>query len=111
MPQTSTDTELLRRYSSSGDEIAFRALAERHAGLVYHTALRCTSEPELASDVCQSVFLLLSQKASRIDAAGGLAGWLHRTAVFHARNASRKEARRRRALQATSRVVASRACS
>lgn len=93
-----TDDELLKRFTADGDEAAFRTLAGRHTGLVYHTALRSTADPEIAREVCQSVFLLLAQKSARLDASGGLAGWLHRTATLQARNARRGESRRQRAL-------------
>ncbi|MES2709444.1 MAG: RNA polymerase sigma factor [Verrucomicrobiota bacterium] len=95
-----TDAELLKRFTADGDEAAFRALAGRHSGLVYHTALRSTADPETAREVCQSVLLLLAQKSARLDASRGLAGWLHRTATLQARNARRGESRRQRALLA-----------
>jgi len=82
---TEPDSDLLRRYTASRDEAAFRALAARYSGLVYHTALRITADAELARDVCQAVFLALARKASRLHADGGIAGWLHRAAVLEAR--------------------------
>ncbi len=96
---TESDSELLRRFTDLGDEQAFCALARRYSGLVYHTALRSTGDAELARDVCQAVFLALARKAKHLDAArGGLAGWLHRAAVFEASNACKRERRRQRAL-------------
>ncbi|RYD26760.1 MAG: sigma-70 family RNA polymerase sigma factor, partial [Verrucomicrobiaceae bacterium] len=95
---TMTDAELLKRFTADGDETAFRTLAGRHSGLVYHTALRSTADPETAREVCQSVFLLLAQKSARLDASQGLAGWLHRTATLQARNARRGESRRQHTL-------------
>ena len=95
-----TDAELLHRFASQQDEAAFRALADRYAGLVYHTAWRCTSDAELSREVSQSVFTLLAQKAARLDAGQGLAGWLHRTATLAAHNARRRETRRLRAMHA-----------
>jgi RNA polymerase sigma factor (sigma-70 family) len=99
-PDTAMDAELLRRFTQRGDHAAFRALAERYSGLVYHTALRSTGDVELARDVCQGVFLVLARKAARLDASGGLAGWLHRAAVLEARGVGHREHRRREALRA-----------
>jgi RNA polymerase sigma factor (sigma-70 family) len=97
---TMTDAELLHRFASQQDEDAFRALVDRYTGLVFHTAWRCTSDAELSREVSQSVFTLLAQKAARLDAGQGLAGWLHRTATMAARNARRRETRRLRAMNA-----------
>jgi hypothetical protein len=48
---TMTDSELLSRFSEKDDEAAFRILAERYAGLIYHTALRRAGDPELAREI------------------------------------------------------------
>ncbi len=93
-----TDAELLEEYRARNDGQAFRVLMTRHAGLVYHTALRHTGDPETARDVSQMVFSLLARKASRLRGGEGLAGWLHRAAVFQARNEARAEGRHRRVL-------------
>ena len=95
-----TDAELLHQFTSRQDEAAFRALVDRYTGLVYHTAWRCTSDAELSRELSQSVFTLLAQKAARLDAGQGLAGWLHRTATLAAHNARRRETRRLRAMNA-----------
>lgn len=103
-PPAMSDDELLKRFLSGQDESAFRSLAQRHAGLVYHAALRVTRDPEAAREVSQAVFLLLARKAGKLTAVtgGGLAVWLHRAATLQARNAARGELRRQHALRAFS---------
>ncbi len=64
-----TDGQLLERFATRrGDaaESAFAALVERHAGVVYSSALRQTRNRQHAEDVTQAVFLILSQKAAAI---------------------------------------------
>ena len=95
-----TDSDLLHRFCAQGDESAFRELTLRHAGLIYHTALRRTGDPEVACEITQTVFCLLAQKARALRGGGSLAGWLHRVATLQARNAVRKESRRLRVMTA-----------
>jgi RNA polymerase sigma factor (sigma-70 family) len=90
------ELELLRRFASGGDEKAFEALVERHAGLVRGVAQRRVSDPHLAEEVTQAVFLLLARKAGGIREA--LGGWLYKAAFLEAGNALRKSARYRRKL-------------
>lgn len=44
---TDSDQALLQSYASHRDEAAFRALANRHLGLVFHTALRRTHNRQI----------------------------------------------------------------
>lgn len=78
------DHTLLRRHAESGDEAAFRALIERHLGLVYHAALRqLGGDAHRARDAVQTVFTDLSRKAPSLSRRPVvLAGWLH-TATRH----------------------------
>ncbi len=92
-----TDAALLMRYAADGDPDAFRALIERHAGLVYGTALRITGSSHDAEDVAQECFLQLARRAASITST--VAGWLHATAtnraISHLRS-SRSRARHER---------------
>lgn len=90
------ELELLRRFASTGDQKAFEALVERHAGLVRGVALRRLSDPHLAEEVTQSVFVLLARKAGGIREC--LGGWLYKAAFLEAGNALRKSERYRRKL-------------
>lgn len=101
MGENPTDTELLERFAVSGDERAFREIAARYAGLVFHTARRCLGGDSLADDVAQQVFADLARKAGKVARSGGaLPAWLHRAAVLEARAIARSEARHQRRKEA-----------
>jgi RNA polymerase sigma factor (sigma-70 family) len=95
------DAELLRRYGQGHDEDAFRALVERHCGLVFATALRLLGgDSHLAKDVSQIVFTDLARKARggllRLPATREvLSGWLYTSTCFAAAKMVRGEQRRR----------------
>jgi RNA polymerase sigma factor (sigma-70 family) len=88
------DSQLLRQYASLHSEEAFRALADRYAGLVYHAALRQTGNPDLADEVTQAVFIALARKAGRIPVQTVLSGWLFQATRFAVLKLVRAEARR-----------------
>lgn len=102
-----SDVQLLRDYAEGGHEAAFRELVERYAGLVYAGALRQVASPDLARDIAQSVFTDLARKARLLaeQTAGDrpLAGWLHRStryaALNHGRDARRRIANERQAME------------
>jgi RNA polymerase sigma factor (sigma-70 family) len=89
-----TDAALLQSYARSGDPEAFRQLVERHAGMVYGTALRITANPHDAEDVAQECFLQLARNAAK--AARAVPAWLHRAAHNRALNVVRDRATRAR---------------
>ncbi len=88
------DLALLRAYADRGAEDAFRTVVERNLGLVYSSALRQVSDPHLAQEVTQAVFLILARKAGSLRPATVLAGWLFRTTRFAASQALRAARRR-----------------
>ncbi|MEM7147687.1 MAG: sigma-70 family RNA polymerase sigma factor [Verrucomicrobiota bacterium] len=94
------DEELLAGYVEAGSEAAFRGLVERYGGLVFHTAMRVTGDHELAEEAVQNTFSVLAKRARSVKGAGGLAGWLHRTAWYEAKNLRRAETRRGRKMKA-----------
>lgn len=88
------DGALVRRVAG-GDETAFMSLYDRHAGLVFGTAVRFLRDREAAAEVVQDVFLAIWQRAGQFDPRSGSAvGWF----VGIARNRSidrlRADARR-----------------
>ncbi len=90
------DAELLRRYAAARDEAAFAELVRRYLGLVYHAAQRqLGGEAHAAEDVTQRVFTLLARKAAALREHATLAGWLHMTTRFIAKEMMRTERRRR----------------
>jgi len=90
------DWTLLRDYSEGRSEAAFAKLVRRHADLVYSSALRQTSDPHLAGDVAQAVFLLLARKGATISRAAIIPGWLIHATRRESANLLRDRARRSR---------------
>jgi RNA polymerase sigma factor (sigma-70 family) len=90
-----SDFELLRAYATAGDPAAFRRLVERHIDFVYACAVRQVGNRDLAEDVVQAVFLLLSQKGAKIKTGTFIKGWLFNATRYAASNAWRAEARRK----------------
>ena len=85
------DHDLLQEYVTGQSEKAFADLVARHIDMVYSTALRVVRDPGLATDVTQSVFIRLAQKAPVIRSGHALPGWLYRVACGQAANAVRDE--------------------
>ena len=86
---------LLRRYTREGSEAAFRALVERHAGMVHAAARRKLNGNEaLAADVTQAVFTELARRAAGLRPDTVLSAWLHRVACTQAALLIRGETRR-----------------
>ncbi|MDB6077668.1 MAG: sigE 1, partial [Akkermansiaceae bacterium] len=97
---TATDEQLLRTFASGRSEAAFRTLAERHLGLVFHTALRRTGRRPMAEEISQNVLCAMAKKAGALaENAAALPGWLHRATLFECTIAMRKEASQQRRKQ------------
>ena len=90
-----TDTALLREYSSAGAEDAFAELVRRRLPMVYSTVLRqLGADPSGAEDVAQSAFIELARQARKLVNHPVLAGWLYTTASRLAKDHSRRQLRR-----------------
>jgi RNA polymerase sigma-70 factor (ECF subfamily) len=101
MRNIQSDKELLDTFVKSGDEKAFRCLAERYSGLIFHTALRSLNNWTLAEDVAQRVLGVLAKKAAQVASGNApLPAWLHRTTVLEAKSARRSESRHHRKKEA-----------
>ena len=100
MNESLPDKDLLVDFIEHRSETAFQAIVERHADLVFATALRRVGEASAAQEVAQDVFVALARKAPWLKAEDSLAGWLHKAAFFQARRWWRGEMRRRQREQA-----------
>ena len=92
----SADRELLRRFGDYRDEDSFAVLLQRHGPMVLHSARRITGDEQLAEDVFQATFLLLSRKANTIRRAEALPCWLHSVARRLAMQLRQAHVRRRK---------------
>lgn len=90
------DMELVREYAARRSELAFETLVARYVNLVYSTALRRLSDPHLAEEVTQAVFIILARKAGSLGPKTILPSWLHRAASFVAADALKIQRRRAR---------------
>jgi RNA polymerase sigma factor (sigma-70 family) len=78
-PQTSglPDRELLERFVSRHDEVAFTAIVQRHGGLVLGVCRRILQNEHDAEDAFQATFLVFTRKAGTIRKGDALASWLY----------------------------------
>ena len=89
----------LARYAETGDDDAFRDLAERHSGVVYSCAVQQTGSPEAAEEIVQNVFVTLAKNAVRIKSHPALSGWLYKAARNETANYLRRESKRGRKMK------------
>lgn len=92
--ETQSDDQLLREFAATGGNAPFSELVRRHSAMVLTVCGRVLNNHQEAQDVAQAVFLIMAKKAGRLVGEGSIAGWLHRVALFAARDACK--ARRRR---------------
>src|SRR5688500_4550790 len=91
-----SDMELLQDYVQRHSEQAFETIVRRHINLVCSTALRITRDRDMADDVTQAVFIILTRKARALSPKTILPAWLYRTARFAAADALKAKHRRQR---------------
>jgi RNA polymerase sigma-70 factor (ECF subfamily) len=72
------DDAALVREVAAGSQDALAAVYDRHADAIFATALRLTSDRQVAEEVVQETFLALWNRAELFDPrTGSLAAWLH----------------------------------
>ncbi len=89
-----SDSALIQAFSRDRSEPAFAALVGRHAGWLYAAAYRQLGDHHLAEDATQAVFVLLSQRASRMKPKQKLSGWLFLTLGYTVKSITRSRRRR-----------------
>jgi RNA polymerase sigma factor (sigma-70 family) len=93
--EKANDADLLRRFTSQGDEAAFATLLTRHAPMVLGVCRRILRDQHDAEDAFQATFLVLARKAGSLRRPETLASWLYTIARHLACTTHRSEARRR----------------
>ncbi len=90
-----TDGQLLGRYVSHRDGLAFEQLVRRHGPMVLGVCRRLLLSPEDAEDAFQATFLVLARKAASVHPRERVGPWLHGVAYLAARKARAAATRRR----------------
>jgi RNA polymerase sigma factor (sigma-70 family) len=91
----STDHQLLLKYRTRGDHVAFAELVGRHGPMVLRVCQRVLRHDQDAEDAFQATFLVLARKAGSVRKTEALASWLHGVAHRVSLRARRDAARRR----------------
>jgi RNA polymerase sigma factor (sigma-70 family) len=91
-----SEWELLERFTSRGDELAFEALVARLGPMVLGTCRRMLGHPSDADDAFQATFLVLLRRARTLGPSDAIGAWLHGVAVRVATRARSDAARRGR---------------
>ena len=89
-----SDQELISQFTREQSEDAFARLVNRHLNLVFSAALRQVRSPQLAEEVCQSVFAQLAQNAPKLKPNTVLTAWLYQVTRNASIDVVRREARR-----------------
>ena len=74
---TLTDGQLLERYRTRRDEMAFEVLMRRHGPMVLGVCRRVLNHPDDAEDAFQATFLVLVRKAASIAQRELVGNWLY----------------------------------
>ncbi len=98
-----SDESLLKSFAARRDGRAFRQLADRYLGLIFHTALRRTGDRQLAEEIAQNILCALAKKAAPLARKPELLpAWLHRATLFESSKAMRSESSQQRRKQLAS---------
>lgn len=94
----SSDAQLLEQFAArpgDGDDVAFRALVERHGPMVWRVCRGVLGDSHDADDAFQATFLVLARRAGSIRSRTSMGSWLHGVAHRVALKAKTAAARRR----------------
>ena len=89
-----SEWQLLERYATERDEVAFEALVARHGPMVLGVCRRVLHHAQAAEDAFQATFLVLMRKAPSLDRRKPLGNWLYTVAYRLALRIRANEARR-----------------
>lgn len=95
-----SESQLLERFLTQGDELAFEAIVRRHGPMVLAVCRRILSDPNDIDDAFQATFLILVEKGRSIRDHAVLGTWLHgvaRRVAVRGRTSSRRRQTRERA--------------
>jgi len=73
-----TGEQTLIRQAQQGSTIAFEALVNKHAQLVYNLALRTLNDPQEAEDAAQEAFIRTWRSLPRFQSKSRFTTWLYR---------------------------------
>src|SRR5262249_52314296 len=90
------DGQLLERFVTGRDEVAFEALVRRHGPMVFGVCRRILRDNHESEAAFQATFLLLARKATAVVKRDSVGGWLYRVA-YHVALEARAVVDRRRA--------------
>jgi RNA polymerase sigma factor (sigma-70 family) len=90
-----SDADLLRRFTSERDAVAFELLVRRHGPMVLGLCRRLMHDDHDVEDAFQATFLALVRKAASVGRGEALGAWLHKVA-YRVALAVRSERRGRR---------------
>jgi RNA polymerase sigma factor (sigma-70 family) len=90
-----SDGQLLERFLSRGDGLAFEVLVSRHGPMVLRTCRRVLRDEHDAEDAFQATFLVLARKAAAVRGRDSVAPWLRAVAARVATKARAGDDRRK----------------
>jgi RNA polymerase sigma factor (sigma-70 family) len=89
-----TEGQLLRQFTTRGDEAAFEVLVTRHGPMVLGVCRRLLYDPRDVEDAFQATFLVLLRRAGSLRETEPLSPWLHGVAYRVAARIRARSARR-----------------
>lgn len=92
--KTLTDEELVERFSSGKEQVAFEALVQRHGPLVLGVCRRILGNAEDVEDAFQAIFVVLAHKSASLHKRRSVGSWLYTIAYHVALKAKAANARR-----------------
>jgi RNA polymerase sigma-70 factor (ECF subfamily) len=94
-PEGQSDEELLRRFSTHDDPLAFETLVHRYERELFSYLKRYLGNAEMAEDVFQATFLQVHLKREKFEEGRRVRPWLYTIATNQAIDAQRRNKRHR----------------